>query len=51
MASVTIDISMSLDGFIAGPNDSVELPLGAGGERRHNHAPRTAHAAHLDRAG
>ncbi len=26
---------MSLDGFIAGPNDGVELPLGAGGERLH----------------
>jgi dihydrofolate reductase len=35
MAKVTSDISMSLDGFIAGPNDSVELPLGEGGERLH----------------
>jgi len=26
---------MSLDGFIAGPNQSVETPLGAGGERLH----------------
>jgi hypothetical protein len=26
---------MSLDGFIAGPNDSVEVPLGDGGDRRH----------------
>jgi dihydrofolate reductase len=26
---------MSLDGFIAGPNDSPELPLGEGGEKLH----------------
>lgn len=35
MRKVTLDMSMSLDGFIAGPNDSVESPLGAGGERLH----------------
>lgn len=35
MSKVFADMSMSLDGFIAGPNDSVELPLGAGGERLH----------------
>jgi dihydrofolate reductase len=35
MGKVTVDISMSLDGFIAGPNDSVENPLGDGGERIH----------------
>lgn len=27
---------MSLDGFIAGPNDDVERPLGEGGERLHD---------------
>lgn len=32
---VVVDISMSLDGFIAGPNPSLEQPLGAGGERLH----------------
>jgi dihydrofolate reductase len=32
---VTSDISMSLDGFITGPNDDVEHPLGEGGERLH----------------
>jgi dihydrofolate reductase len=31
----TVDISMSLDGFIAGPNPSVERPLGDGGEQLH----------------
>jgi hypothetical protein len=32
---VFVDISMSLDGFITGPKDSVELPLGEGGDRLH----------------
>jgi dihydrofolate reductase len=32
---VTFDITTSLDGFIAGANDSLELPLGEGGEKLH----------------
>jgi dihydrofolate reductase len=35
MGKVVTGLSMSLDGFIAGPNDSVERPLGEGGERLH----------------
>jgi dihydrofolate reductase len=35
MASVLIDITMTLDGFVAGPNPSVDQPLGEGGERMH----------------
>lgn len=35
MGKVTFDISMSLDGLIAGPNDDVEKGLGEGGERLH----------------
>jgi dihydrofolate reductase len=35
MGKVTVDISMSLDGFIAGPNDGLELPLGEQGEKLH----------------
>ena len=35
MAKVTLDITMSLDGFIAGPNQTVEQPLGEGGGRIH----------------
>ena len=31
MTKVTSDMSMSLDGFIAGPNDGVQSPLGDGG--------------------
>jgi dihydrofolate reductase len=33
MGKVILDITMSLDGFIAGPNDGPERPLGEGGER------------------
>ncbi len=35
MGQVTANMSMSLDGFIAGPNVSVENPLGDGGGRLH----------------
>lgn len=33
MGKVTVELSMSLDGFVAGPNDGPEHPLGEGGER------------------
>ena len=35
MSSVTCQISISLDGFVAGPNQSVEDPIGEGGMRLH----------------
>jgi dihydrofolate reductase len=35
MAKVVVEISASLDGFIAGPNQTLEEPLGAGGEKLH----------------
>jgi hypothetical protein len=35
MGKVFLDITTSLDGFVAGPNDGLELPLGEGGERLH----------------
>ena len=35
MSSVTCQISISLDGFVAGPNQSLENPLGEGGEGLH----------------
>jgi len=35
MGKVTVDISISLDGFVAGPNPSLEQPLGEGGEQLH----------------
>jgi dihydrofolate reductase len=35
MGKLRLDITMSLDGFVAGPNPSPDEPLGAGGERLH----------------
>jgi hypothetical protein len=35
MSRLRFRISMSLDGFVAGPQQSVENPLGIGGERLH----------------
>jgi hypothetical protein len=32
---VFFDITTSLDGFVAGPNDSLDDPLGIGGEKLH----------------
>jgi dihydrofolate reductase len=36
MTKVMLDITMSLDGYVAGPNQTVEEPLGKGGERLHD---------------
>jgi dihydrofolate reductase len=38
MSKLRFKISMSLDGFVAGPNQSVENPLGIGGEGLHEWA-------------
>jgi dihydrofolate reductase len=35
MAHVTCDLAVSADGFVAGPRQSLENPLGEGGERLH----------------
>ncbi len=35
MTAVTCHVSISLDGFLAGPDQSLETPLGRGGERLH----------------
>jgi dihydrofolate reductase len=35
MGKIKVDITMSLDGYIAGPNDGPEQGLGEGGERLH----------------
>ncbi|MFJ5955588.1 dihydrofolate reductase family protein [Paenarthrobacter sp. NPDC092416] len=35
MSRVTCDLTISLDGFVAGPNQRAEEPLGDGGERLH----------------
>ena len=36
MGKVRVHISTSLDGYVAGPNQSMENPLGEGGERLHD---------------
>ena len=36
MSKVKVTITMSLDGFVAGPNQSEENPLGVGGEELHD---------------
>jgi len=36
MGKVIANLTMSLDGFVSGPNDGIELPLGEGGERLFN---------------
>ena len=36
MSKLRCHISISLDGFVAGPNQSKENPLGEGGEQLHN---------------
>ena len=38
MSKLRMRISMSLDGFVAGPNQSVDEPLGVGGMRLHEWA-------------
>ena len=48
MSKVIVDISMSLDGYVAGPDADLEDPLGIGGERLHEwafgaHSWREAH--------
>jgi dihydrofolate reductase len=35
MSKFRLNITMTLDGYVAGPNQSVENPLGEGGERMH----------------
>jgi dihydrofolate reductase len=42
MGNVVLDISMSLDGYVAGPNPTLEEPLGKGGEGLHEWAFRAA---------
>jgi dihydrofolate reductase len=38
MSKVRADITMSLDGYVAGPDANLEQPLGAGGEELHEWA-------------
>jgi dihydrofolate reductase len=40
VSKVFCDLSMSLDGYVAGPNQTLEEPLGRGGEQLHDWAFR-----------
>ncbi len=42
MTRLTLDISVSLDGFVAGPRPTLEAPLGEGGELLHEWVVRLA---------
>lgn len=42
MTKVKVDISVSLDGYVAGPDDGPEQPLGRGGEALHEWVIATA---------
>ena len=42
MSKLRFKISMSLDGFVAGPSQSVQNPLGVGGEQLHEWGFRLA---------
>jgi len=42
MSSVTCQMSMSLDGYVAGPNQSMDHPIGEGGMGLHGWALATA---------
>jgi len=42
MGKIFADISMSLDGFIAGPNPTLKEPLGHRGEELHEWVVRLA---------
>jgi dihydrofolate reductase len=41
MGKVVVDISVSLDGFVAGPDPTLEEPLGRGGEELHEWVVQT----------
>ena len=43
MSRLRFKISMSFDGYVAGPDQSVENPLGVGGERLHDWVVATAY--------
>ena len=53
MTKLRFNIAMSLDGYVAGPKQSVENPLGEGGERLHDwlFKLKTFRAIHGDSSG
>ncbi len=42
MTKITVDISISLDGYVAGPNPTSDEPLGRDGERLHEWVVKSA---------
>jgi dihydrofolate reductase len=53
MSKLRLNITMSLDGYVAGPNQSIENPLGEGGEHLHDwlFKLQTFRALHSDASG
>lgn len=53
MKKVNADLSMSLDGYVAGPNPTLDEPLGEGGEELHEWliATRAWRASHGEEGG
>jgi dihydrofolate reductase len=49
MSKVVLDVSMSLDGFVTGPNVGDETPMGEGGERLHAWFSGTGPNGQVDR--
>jgi hypothetical protein len=47
MTKVIADITMSLDGFVTGPDPDLEHGLGQGGEPLHTWAVDSSHAPRL----
>jgi dihydrofolate reductase len=43
MTTTVFEITVSLDGYVAGPDPTLDAPLGAGGERLHEWAVGTAY--------
>ena len=49
MSKLSLGITMSLDGYVAGPDQSVENPLGKGGEKLHEWASASHYKYRLTR--
>ena len=51
MSELRFEISMSLDGFVAGPDQSEQDPLGRGGEQLHEWVTPSRLLARAPRSG
>ena len=50
MGTVRVHMSTSLDGFVTGPDVSVEQPMGVGGERLHEWMFAASDATDIEKA-